>query len=314
MSQIKPQDNKPRDKAEKPVHPFPGWVAAQIIRQCGRFPLHRASQLGDRLGRAIWPLARESRRITERNIALCFPDLDPAAQRVLVRASVIETIQTSIEMASIWHRPATESLATITHTDNQPLMDAAYAKGKGVILIAPHFGNWELANQYAAAHYPMLAMYKPGRHEAINRLIYTARSRTSEMVAADRKGVMAMLKALGENKISGILPDQEPTLSSGTWAPFFGVTALTPMLIGKLLKRSGAAVLGFGCQRNPAGNGFHAFYEPVSAAIYDTDPVISATALNESIERIIQRDPTQYQWEYKRFKRRPDGSANPYRD
>ena len=44
------------------------------------------------------------------------------------------------------------------------------------------------------------------------------------------------------------------------------------------------------------------------------DPQVGVRALNAAVERIARRDPTQYQWTYKRFSKRPKGSGekNPY--
>ncbi len=54
--------------------------------------------------------------------------------------------------------------------------------------------------------------------------------------------------------------------------------------------------------------------EHADPAVADPDPLIAATALNAGIERIARRDPTQYQWTYKRYSLRPpdSGEHNPY--
>ena len=133
------------------------------------------------------------------------------------------------------------------------------------------------------------------------------------MVAADRRGVLALYKALPQGKATGVLPDQEPEIKTGVWVPFFGVTALTPKLVSKLSNDTDSVAIGFGCQRNPDGKTFHVFYEPVDAAFYTSDIETSAAAMNRCVENIILRDPKQYQWEYKRFKRRPNKQPSLYK-
>jgi KDO2-lipid IV(A) lauroyltransferase len=46
----------------------------------------------------------------------------------------------------------------------------------------------------------------------------------------------------------------------------------------------------------------------------DEDPVMAATALNQSVENVVRRIPEQYQWEYKRFRHQPEGRPNPYKE
>ncbi|MEZ5504873.1 MAG: hypothetical protein R3F38_02350 [Gammaproteobacteria bacterium] len=49
------------------------------------------------------------------------------------------------------------------------------------------------------------------------------------------------------------------------------------------------------------------------AAIYDADESVSAAAMNRTIEALIRMAPEQYQWEYKRFNKRPDkNERRPY--
>jgi KDO2-lipid IV(A) lauroyltransferase len=117
----------------------------------------------------------------------------------------------------------------------------------------------------------------------------------------------------------GILPDQQPKGGDGVFAPFFGVEALTMTLLPRLAARTGATVLYAYCERIDAPGAAPAFALRIEAApdgIASDDAAEGARALNAGVERIARRDPAQYQWTYKRYKRRPPGSgeANPYRD
>lgn len=260
----------------------------------------------------MWWTASSSRKVTLKNIELCLPELDEPQRQALAKASILDTASTILEVAPAWVQPASKTLRYITHVDNEHIIKDALATGRGIVLIVPHFGNWELANHYMAKHYSLLAMYKPVELPALDKLIYQSRCQMSQMVAADRRGVVALFNAVKKGKITGILPDQEPTLQSGVWVPFFGIPALTPKLVSKLTVETNAIAMGYGCQRNPDGKGYHIFFEPVDENMYSKDLETSAAAMNRCVERIIRRDPAQYQWEYKRFKRRPDQAPNPY--
>jgi KDO2-lipid IV(A) lauroyltransferase len=119
--------------------------------------------------------------------------------------------------------------------------------------------------------------------------------------------------------VVGILPDQQPKQGDGEFAPFFGVPALTMTLLGRLAHRTGAAVVFAYCERIDSGRdgapGFALRIEAAPEAVADADPVVAVAALNQALERIARRDPSQYQWTYKRYTLRPSGNGydNPYR-
>ena len=84
-------------------------------------------------------------------------------------------------------------------------------------------------------------------------------------------------------------------------------------LVSKLLQKSGATPLMTWCQRLDDGSGFRLVVRACEPGIADPDPVVATTALNRSVEACVRAAPAQYQWEYKRFRHRPPGHANPYR-
>ena len=289
-----------------------GKLLVALMGVAGKLPLWWLGKMGDWLGHIVWYLAPGARKVTLVNLEMCFPEMNKQERLTLARQSICETTRTAFEIAATWHQPSDKLLKLVTHADNERILDEALANRKGVVFIVPHFGNWELSNFYMAKKCDLLAMYKPVESPAMDKLIYRARSQNTEMVAADKRGVLALFKALPQGKATGVLPDQEPTVKSGVWVPFFGVPALTPRLVSKLTNDTGSVAMGFGCQRNPDGKTFHVFFEPVEEDFYSDDIETSAAAMNRCVERIIMRDPKQYQWEYKRFKRRPNNEPRPY--
>lgn len=295
------------------THDVKGTIFVRALTLIGKLPLPLLGAIGDLIGRLAWYLAPGPKYVTLKNLELCFPDLDSQARTRLARESVRETLRTAFEVSAAWTQPAEQMLSYITHAEHEELLDAAQSQGKGIVFIVPHFGNWELANFYMAKKCDLLAMYKAAEPPALNELIYSARSKNTQMVTADRRGVIALYKALPKGKATGVLPDQEPVIKTGVWVPFFGVTALTPKLVSKLTNDTNSVAIGFGCQRNPDGKSFHVFYQAVEEDFYSDDVEISAAAMNRCVEKIILRDPKQYQWEYKRFKRRPDKQPSIYK-
>ena len=269
--------------------------------------------------------ARES-RVALRNLELAFPGM-PSAEREALRLRVLATTASQLlETLRFWTRPHPENLALIRETEGESLFDAAIASGRGVIVAAPHHGNWELLNQWLAAKSPISILYAPPESRVGEDFLRRVRAADDDasrvtQVRAEAAGVRQLLRTLREGGVVGILPDQQPKGGDGEFAPFFGVQALTMTLLSRLAARSGATVLFAWCERVPAPDAasppaFVVRVVPAPPDIASADLSIGVHALNDAIERIARHDPAQYQWTYKRFKRRPQGSGetNPYRD
>ncbi len=259
-------------------------------------------------------------RVARRNLELVRPDLAAAAREALLREILRTTSRQAFETLRLWTRPAARNLADIAEVHGEALFDAALADGRGLIVAAPHMGNWELLNQWLAAKTPLAILYRPPESavgEAFLRRVRANAGGQVEQVRAEAAGVRTLLKRLQRGGVVGILPDQQPRVGDGAFAAFFGRQALTMTLLGRLAARSSARVLFAWCERLP-GAGAPRFALHVAEAptgIADPDPARAVAALNTGIEAIARRDFAQYQWTYKRFKYRPPGSGepNPYK-
>jgi KDO2-lipid IV(A) lauroyltransferase len=133
-------------------------------------------------------------------------------------------------------------------------------------------------------------------------------------VRAEGPAVRQLFKVLKDGGATGILPDQQPKNGDGEFVPFFGVQALTMTLVNRLAERTGATLLYAWCERIGPDLEFALHVEPAEPAIADADLPTAVATLSAGIERIARRDPSQYQWTYKRYTLRPPGSGetDPY--
>ena len=83
---------------------------------------------------------------------------------------------------------------------------------------------------------------------------------------------------------------------AGCWVDFFGKPAFTMTLPRKLQRMSGAAFLLTFAERLPRGKGFRLHFENVSSDDFDE------AKLNRAIESLVRRYPSQYYWNYNRYK------------
>ncbi len=300
------------------------WLVAAFARL--PWPWLRA--LADALA-GLW-LRRDAReaRVARRNLelighALVGPGLAPAQREALLCGILRTTARQLVETLRLWTRPPAANLRLLREQHGTALFDAAIAAGRGVIVAAPHYGNWELLNQWLAARTPLAILYRPPESrigEAFLRLVRADRSdgdadRVTQ-VRAEGPGIRELYRRLKAGGVVGILPDQQPKAGDGVFAPFFGLPAYTMTLLGRLAERSGATVLFAYCERLGDGPEFALRIEPAPDGIAAPDAETAAAALNRAVETIARRDPAQYQWTYKRYTLRPsrDGADNPYRD
>jgi Kdo2-lipid IVA lauroyltransferase/acyltransferase len=250
---------------------------------------------------------------TRRNIELCFPELETPARDALIEQSLAETGRSMAEMGMSWLWSPERSLKNIRGVNGEALITQTLAEGRGIILIAPHLGNWEVLNLYLSKRYPFTAMYKPPRLKLMDDLIKRMRARLgTRMAPANASGVRMVMKALKRTEMVGILPDQEPDEQSGVFAPFFGIDALTMKLLPQLARQTKAKVICGYAERLADGEGFMIYFREAEAGLDNPDLEQAAAAMNRSVEACVRALPSQYQWEYRRFSRRPEGQPRRY--
>ncbi len=291
------------------------YFIASVI---GRLPWPWLRTLGD--GMAWLWLRRGGResRVAGRNLEMAYPELLPGQRDAMQGEILRTTARQALETLRLWTRPHAENLRMIRETQGVALFDAAIASGRGVIVAAPHYGNWELLNQWLASRTPLAILYRPpdsALGEAFLRRVRADAGDRVTQVRAEAAGIRQLFKRLRDGGVVGILPDQQPKSGDGEFAPFFGVPAYTMSLLPRLAERSGAIVLFAYCER--VGDlEFALRIEPAPDEIAAGDTMVATSALNAAVERIARRDPAQYQWTYKRYTLRPSLNPyhNPYRD
>ncbi len=220
------------------------------------------------------------------------------------------------EVPRLWGRPQ-DPLGTRVQWRQAEQLDQAVAEGKGLLLLTPHLGCFEVTAQaYAERHgtrQPITALYRPAKQAWLAGLMRNARNRPGMITSpATLAGVRQMLRALKSGHTVGLLPDQVPPEGMGEWAPFFGRPAYTMTMAAKLVAQTGCAVvmlrgerlglwqrLRLGCeylvhaQRVPA---------EVEALLKQGEASASAAAINRLMQDQIMQCPTQYLWGYNRYK------------
>ena len=278
-----------------------------LVNLLAKLPLRWLHALGSLLGWLAYALSPSYRAQLRANADLAGLD---AAQR---RAAVAAAGQLVMELPHLWLRPQGQSLGDAVRWEGAEVVDRALAQGRGLVLLTPHLGGFEAVAQAYAERWggaaPLTAMYRPAKQAWLRQMEETARNRPGLLTApATLSGVRQMIRALRRGETVGLLPDQVPPQGMGVWAPFFGRPAYTMTLATRLVQQTGAAWLLMEAQRLPHGEGYVARVsvprEALPLAVTDGADlaVACATRVNEEMESLIRRNPTQYLWGYKRYK------------
>ncbi|HMH17584.1 MAG TPA: lysophospholipid acyltransferase family protein, partial [Burkholderiales bacterium] len=234
-----------------------------LLRLAARLPLPVLHALGAVLGWTVYLCSSDYRRNFKRNLATAgLGDLR------LRYAAIAETGKSVMETPALWLRPLGAVAGLVVEVSGWEYMDSAMQRGKGVIVVTPHIGSWEMVGQYVASRMPITVMYRPPKIRALEPLMLAGRNRGSMMksVPADLGGVRAMLKALSRGEAIGVLPDQVPGVGEGEWAEFFGKPAYTMTLVGRISQKTGAQVILCYAERLSGGRGYRFIAEPLLAS------------------------------------------------
>ena len=282
-----------------------------LLRLFGLLPLRVLHGVGALIGRLSLRRRGRLARYSAVNLRIARPELDAAAQDVLLREVMIEGGKSITEIAKIWGGGAARALNLIREVRGAELFEAALAGGKGVIIAAPHLGCWELLNYWLCSRTSMAILYRPPRIAAVEQLLRKVRGALApEQLRADGAGVRALYKRLAAGGTVGILPDQKPRTGEGEFANFFGREALTMVLLPRLAARTGATVLFAFAERLPRGGGYRIHILPAPAGLTDADLAVACRSLNLGVEQCVEHAFAQYQWHYKRYS--ADDRVSPY--
>ncbi len=278
-----------------------------LFRLLARVPMPLMHRLGALLGWIVWWCAPDYRRRFKANAESA--GVTPGQYRPAIAAAG----QMAAELPWLWLRPQGESvLRRVVRWEGTEAFEAAMQAKKGVILVAPHLGSWEMCGQaigerFLQTYGPITALFRPARKKWMAELIAAgSRDRPGlQTLPTNNTGVRGLIRTLRSGGYTGILPDQVPPLGQGVWAPFLGRPAYTMTLLPRLAQQTGAACFLSVCQRLPRGAGYVIRFEPiVGTALTDPSAPIeaAAAAMNDAIGRLILSLPGQYVWDYARYK------------
>lgn len=225
------------------------------------------------------------------------------------RLAAAETGAMVMEAPRVWMR--TRACLEKTTSTDEGVVQQALSEGRGILYLTPHLGCFEITARHLIKYGPITVMYRPPRQAVLEPIMEQARNTSGlNAVPATRQGVREFVRALKRGESVGMLPDQVPGSGEGIWAPFFNKPALTMTLAAKLAMQTGVAVILTAGERLPTGEGWRIHYVRLAEPFPATVPEL-VTHINQAMEELIRRFPTQYLWAYNRYKVPADAPPRP---
>jgi Kdo2-lipid IVA lauroyltransferase/acyltransferase len=288
------------------------WLRSLMLRcvlvPIQLLPLGAASWLGERLGSlAFWVLTEQRRRALD-SLRVAYPEQAPQRHRHVAHAAFRHWGRTALEMACIRQFDQRRHALIEWEPSARAAMDAALSRGKGVVFVTGHLGNWELLARYVALEgYPAAVIGKETSDPRTTRWLerFRASGKLRVIWRGSQGAAKEMLRALKGNSILGLLIDQDTKVQS-VWVPFFGKLAKTPRAAADLALRTGAApLLGFCTRVGPLRYRITMHEVALPQAEGEAAVVALTAALTAGIEAQIRAHPEQWVWMHRRWKSPP---------
>ena len=312
LNKFKTTNMKKSKKQLHFAHPlyWPVWSAFGLLWLITRLPYRVQLKIGAGIGMLAYYLPTKLKPITAVNIKLCFPELTPKQQTQLIKKNFASLGIGIMEAAMAWWLPDNKLQCKARITGYEHVAEA-YAKGKGIILLGPHFTCLEMIARLLGMHYSFTILYRPHKKRLLAYIQERFRVKNNVRYIPRHK-VRDLFRSLESNQAIWYAYDVDGGDRRGVFAPFFDISTSSLTSVSRIAEKSNAAVIPISFYRLDD----EASYEiKLSAALENFpsgDLVADATRLNAVIEKAIREKPEQYVWQYKRFKTRPPGEKRFY--
>lgn len=280
-------------------------VASTLVRPLGFFG---ASRVGAMIGALGWrPLRIRADRV-ERAVRACFPEFSDARVREVAKGSYASMGRMAMEIIYLSKATGESVLDKFVEPEGWELIERQKASGKGVLLVAAHFGNWELSGAYVAARTGQIegiAMHMANPYS--DAFLKRTRERLGTTVTFDEDAVRRIPRVLRDGNIVALVSDQGAKGLAATYANFFGRPARTPRGAAVFALRNGPPLLFFAAVRQPDARYKIIVREVPIANTGNRERDVDQTVQNytDVIEQFVREYPEQYFWQHRRWKRQP---------
>jgi KDO2-lipid IV(A) lauroyltransferase len=285
----------------KPAQKMLLWLLIRPLKALAAMPQSLRLRMGGFIGLKAQRFSSKRTDIMHQNLTFAFPESTPEWRNAVIREHFQRLGQDALE--SIWGWYGKTELPPPHRIIGSEHIEAAQARGQGVILNAGHFSQGEMSVYLASKHWPVHAVYRPNNNAVIDELINIGRRKHLASLI-DRENTRAMLRVLRNGGILWTAADQSYHGKTSAWIPFFGVKCTTNTAIPILARVGNAVVLPYYVRRD--GANYTIIIHPPLENIPSGDDTADTTRLVSILEEEIRAEPSAYLWGHRRYKNREE--------
>ena len=272
-------------------------------------PLKARIWLLEGLSQLLFAIDGRHRRIAKRNLALAFEKKN-GRERTEIARSAFRNMGRVMAEFSFTPRLNEENVSQYVLFEGEENFHRAREKGKGILFLTAHFGNWE----WMAAAFPICfrspchVIVRPLDNRLLDGIVERLRTCTGNRTVPKQKSMGRILRLLRQGEVVGVLLDQNVAWQEGVFVKFFGELACTNAGLALLALKTGASVLPVFNSRQADGR-YRVVIGPEIAVIRtgdkDLDVEKNTELFTSVIERYVREYPDHWFWLHQRWKTRP---------
>ena len=277
----------------------------------GKLPLPALRAVGAGIGRLLFVLAGQRRRIALRNLELCFPDMPEPERHRLARANFEKFCQAFLDRGWLWSAPEAVVRSRLKLTGDLNVLDG----DKATLIFAPHFYGMDAGGTAIMLYSPResTSIFATHPQPDIDAWLKAGRQRFGNVRMLNRAdGVKPIISNLRhQHGLLYLLPDMDYGAQDSVFVPFFAVPEVATIPSLSRFARLGKAQV-VACYTRMTPGGYEAEFTPVWPDFPSDDALADTARMNRELQAAIATMPDQYYWVHKRFKTRPGGQASFY--
>lgn len=304
---------KLKKNAKPAYHPlyWPVWLGIGLFWLITQITPYRILMFfGRQIGHCIYLFPSRAKLIVQKNIQLCFADLNQQQQNKLVKENFAAYGMAVFETALGWWG-TNKRLQSLCHLEGIEHFHNAQKQGKGIIIIGGHFTCLELAGRLFTIRTPIAVIYRLPRHPLLRAILLNGRYK-HYVEMYERHNIRGIVRCIKNGTPFWYSPDVDPGRQDGLFSPYFGQQAYSLTATSRLAKMCNAVVLSVSHYRRDDGRGYNVVVHPPLENFPSNDLQTDTDRINQVIESLVKEKPEQYLWTYRRFKTRPKDHAKIY--
>jgi len=282
------------------------WMTVGLIWLLGRAPQRLGTAFSLPLGWLMFHSMKRRRRIAQRNIERCFPELPPDRQQQLLRDNFRSLARMVFETAWSWTAPD-RRFQKMGRVEGIEHMRTARARGRGVLAITHHVTCLEIGGRLASLEVPDAGgVYRPLNNPVLEWYQNRCRARYSKE-GISKRDMRSAIRFLRKGNVLWYAPDQDFGPKRSVFAPFFGIKTATLEATARLVELTGCAIVPMFPVYDAKTRQYTVRIYPAMEGFPSGDVLQDLTRLNAMMEEHVRMAPDQYWWIHRRFKTRPEG-------